>query len=224
LSVLSKELFGITPTVTACEGYREVTLQSVRIARWWQAAGFAKELPEDGHRGKGWGPRIPSAILEANDRGIYAAFPRGLFEADGTVLAGVPSVTTAHAGFAGEVRSLLLVLGLATTTRQTTSGWGGDVLQVRLRNIDHALNFGEVVGFIGERKARLIVALEPDSSAKKDLLFLPAQVWQDITPAGHPRHDTVMQSLRKTGGGVARMLVRWLFEETGDARLGAALG
>jgi ribonucleoside-diphosphate reductase alpha chain len=224
LSVLSKELFGITPTVTACQGYCEVTLGSVRIARWWQAAGFAKELPENGHSGKGWVPRIPSAILEANDPVIYAAFLRGLFEADGTVLAGVPSVSTAHASFAGEIRSLLLVLGLAATTRRTASGWGGDILQVRLRNIDHALNFDEAVGFIGERKARLMVSLEPGSSAKKDLLFLPGHVWQDIAPTGHPRHNTVMQSLRKTGGGVPRMLVRLLLEETRDARLGAALG
>jgi ribonucleoside-diphosphate reductase alpha chain len=223
LSVLSKELFGITPTVTAREGYREVALGSVRIARWWQSAGFAKELPEDGHSGKGWVPRIPSAILEANDPVVYAAFLSGLFEADGTVLDGVPSVSTAHAGFAGEIRSMLLVLGLAATTRRTTSGWGGDILQVRLRNIDHALNFDEVVGFIGERKARLMVALEPGSSAKKDLVFLPGQVWQDIAPTGHSRHDAVMQSLRKTGG-VPRMLVRRLFEETRDARLGAALG
>jgi ribonucleoside-diphosphate reductase alpha chain len=223
LSVLSKEVFGITPTVTPCEGYREVTLASVRIARWWQAAGFAKELPEYGHKGKGWVPRIPSAILEANDPVIYAAFLRGLFEADGTVLAGVPSVTTAHAGFADEIRSMLLALRLAATTRKTISGWGGDVHQVRLRNVDHALNFGEVVGFIGERKSRLMVALEPGSSAKKDLLFLPVQAWKEITPKGHPQHDTVMQSLRKSSG-VPRILVRRLFEETWDVRLGAALG
>jgi ribonucleoside-diphosphate reductase alpha chain len=224
LGVLSKEVFGITPTVTACAGYREVALGSVRIARWWQAAGFAKGLPEDGHTGKGWVPRIPSAILEANDPVIYAAFLRGLFEADGTVLEGVPSVSTVHASFAGEVRSMLLALGLATTTRQTTtSGWGGDAYQVRLRNVDHALNFDEIVGFIGERKSRLMTFLEPVSSAKKDLLFLPAQVWKDIAPKGHPKHATVTQSLYKTGGGVPRMLVRQLFEETGDTRLGPAL-
>ncbi|HET7245030.1 MAG TPA: adenosylcobalamin-dependent ribonucleoside-diphosphate reductase, partial [Streptosporangiaceae bacterium] len=224
LGVLSKEVFGITPLVTDCEGYREVLLGSVRIARWWQAAGFAKGLPRDGHKGKGWVPRIPSAILEANDPVIYAAFLRGLFEADGTVLDGVPSVTTAHASFAGEIRSMLLSLGLATTTRQTASGWGGDVLQVRLRNVDHALNFGEIVGFIGERKSGLMVALEPVTSAKKDLLFLPAQVWKEIAPKGHPKHSTVTQSLYKTGGGVPRMLARRLFEETGDARVGMALG
>ena len=223
LSVLAKGAFGITPAVTACEGYREVTLGSVRIARWWQAAGFAKGLPEDDHKGKDWVPQIPSAILEANDPVVYAAFLRGLFEADGTVLDGVPSVSTAHAGFAGEIRSMLLALGLATTTRQTTSGWGGDILQVRLRNVDHALNFGEFIGFIGERKSRLMVSLEPVSSAKKDLVFLPAQVWKDVAPTGHPKHATVMQSLRKTGG-IPRMLARLLFEETGDVRLNSALG
>ena len=223
LSILAKGAFGITPTVRACEGYHEVTLGSVRIARWWQAAGFVKELPEDDHKGKGWVPRIPSAILEANDPVVYAAFVRGLFEADGTVLDGVPSVSTAHAGFADEIRSMLLALGLAATTRQTTSGWGGDILQVRLRNVDHALNFDEIIGFIGERKSRLMASLEPVSSAKKDLVFLPAQVWKDVAPTGHPKHATVMQSLRKTGG-IPRMLTRLLFEETGDVRLSSALG
>jgi ribonucleoside-diphosphate reductase alpha chain len=223
LNILAKEVFGIVPIVTAREGYHEVNLSSVRVARWWQAAGFAKGLPEAGHVGKGWVPRIPSAILEANSPVVYAAFLRGLFEADGTVLEGVPSVSTAHEGFAGEIRSLLLALGLATTTRRTTSGWGGDILQVRLRNVDHALNFGEIVGFIGERKARLLVVLEPVRSAKKDLVFLPGQVWASLVPVGHSQHGAVIQSLYKTGG-VARMLARRIFEETRDMRLGAALG
>jgi ribonucleoside-diphosphate reductase alpha chain len=223
LSVLAKEVFGLAPVVTAQEGYHEVTLSSVRLARWWQAAGFAKGLPKAGHTGKGWAPRIPSAILEANDPVVYAAFLRGLFEADGTVLEGVPSVSTAHEGFAGEIRSVLLALGLATTTRRTTSGWGGDILQVRLRNVDHALNFSEVVGFIGERKSRLMVVLEPVRSAKKDLVFLPASVWATLAPLGHSLHGAVAQSLRKTGG-VSRMLARRVFEETRDVRLGAALG
>ena len=36
------------------------------------------------HRGKGWVAHIPDAILHTNDREVYAAFVRGLFEADGT--------------------------------------------------------------------------------------------------------------------------------------------
>jgi ribonucleoside-diphosphate reductase alpha chain len=223
LGVLSKELFGLSPSVRSEQGYQEVTLQSVRLARWWQAAGFAKQLPEEGHTGKGWVPRIPSAILETNDLVVYSAFLRGLFEADGTVLEGVPSFSTADDSFAAEVRTLLLTLGLATTTRQTVSGWGGPIYQVRLRNVDHALNFSEHVDFIGERKSRLLATLEPGSSAKKDYIFLPAHVWTELIPQGHSLRNAAMLSLGRNGG-IPRMLARRIFEETLDARLGDALG
>jgi len=228
LSVLSKDLFGIEPVVTQQEGYQEVTLQSVRLARWWQAAGFAKTLPEGpehaGHSGKGWVPRVPSAILESNDALVYSAFLRGLFEADGTVLEGVPSVSTAHESFAAEIRTLLLTKGLATTTRATTSGFGKMIYQVRLRNVDHALNFAEMIGFIGKRKDELIVALEPVSSAKKDYVFLPREVWDELVPKEHRSHQALKQSLYKTSGGVPRMLAARIFEQTLDPRLATALG
>ena len=223
LGVLAKDLFGLEPAVTPQEGYQELALPSVRLARWWQAAGFAKSLPGTDHSGKGWVPRIPSAILEANDPVVYGAFLRGLFEADGTVLDGVPSLSTAHESFAAEVRTLLLAIGLATTTRETVSGWGGAIFQVRLRNIDHALNFSEIVGFIGQRKDRLVVELEPGLSAKKDYVFLQDQVWAELVPAEHPVRNAMMLSLRKHGG-VPRMLASRIFEETLDDRLGTALG
>ncbi|MGH3247946.1 MAG: adenosylcobalamin-dependent ribonucleoside-diphosphate reductase, partial [Trebonia sp.] len=228
LSVLAKGLFGIEPAVRQEDGYQEVTLQSIRLARWWQAAGFAKNLPEgpghEDHKGKGWVPRVPSAILETNDALVYSAFLRGLFEADGTVLEGVPSVSTAHESFAAEIRTLLLTKGLATTTRKTVSGYGGDIYQVRLRNVDHALNYAELIGFIGQRKESLIVELEPSSSAKRDYVFLPRQVWDDLVPKDHRSYDALTQSLRKSRGGVPRMLATRIFEETLDSRLAAALG
>ncbi len=168
LRILSKGLFGLEPAVRQCQGYQEVTLQSVRLARWWQAAGFAKELPGSDHVGKGWTPRVPASIRETNDPEIYAAFLRGVFEADGTVLEGVPSVSTSSELFGEDIRTLLLALGMATTTRRTTSGFGGPIVQIRLRNVDHAMIFDEIVGFIGERKARAMVCLEPDGSAKGD--------------------------------------------------------
>ncbi len=222
LSVLAKELFGLSPVITAQEGYQEVTLQSVRLARWWQAAGFAKDLPEVGHIGKGWIPKVPSAVLEANDPTVYGAFLRGLFEADGTVQEGVPSLSTADESFAAEIRTTLLTLGLATTTRKTVSGWGGPIFQVRLRNVDHALNFDEIVGFIGERKSKLMAFLEPAVSAKKDYVFLPRSDWNEIVPAGHSARGAVLQSVYKTGG-VPRMLARRLFEQTLDDRLAGVL-
>jgi ribonucleoside-diphosphate reductase alpha chain len=223
LSVLAKELFGLEPAVTAQEGYQEVSLQSVRLARWWQAAGFAKALPDADHSGKGWVPRTPSAILEANDPMVYCAFLRGLFEADGAVLDGVPSLSTAHESFAAEVRTLLLAIGLATTTRKTVSGWGGPIYQVRLRNVAHALNFSELIGFIGQRKDRLVAELEPETSAKKDHVFLPRDTWTELVPVGHRARNAMMLSLGRYGG-VPRMLATRIFEETLDDRLGEALG
>nr|WP_230415825.1 vitamin B12-dependent ribonucleotide reductase [Micromonospora tarapacensis] len=222
LRVLGKGLFGLEPVVTAQTGYQEVTLQSVRLARWWQAAGFAKNLPHVDHTGKGWSPRVPSAILETNDVAVYAAFLRGLFEADGTVAAGVPSVSTSTESFAAELRTLLLALGMATTTRRATSGLGSDVWQVRLRNMEHALAFEEVVGFIGERKAQLLV-VEPAQTGNRDRIHLPEAVWELLVPAGHELRDVVVQSLRRTGG-VPRTVAMRIFAGTGDDRLGHALG
>ena len=146
---------------------------------------------------------------------VYGAFLRGLFEADGTVLEGVPSLSTAHESFAAEVRTLLLTQGLATTTRQTVSGWGGPIFQVRLRNVDHALNFSELIGFIGQRKDRLVAELEPEQSAKKDHVFLPSGAWAELVPVNHPAHNAVMLSLRKHGG-VPRMLA--IAHLRGDSR------
>ena len=222
LGVLAKELFGLSPVITPRERYQEVTLQSVRLARWWRAAGFATELPSADHAGQGWMPRIPPAILATNDPVVYSAFLRGLFEAAGTVLDGVPSLATADQSFAGEVRTILLALGLATSTRETQSGWGGPVFQVRLRNVDHALDFDEIVGFIGERKSRLMVFQEPAVPAAEDHVFLPKSDWTDLVPVGHVSRGAVLQSVCKTGG-VPRTLARRLFEETFDERLGRAL-
>ncbi|HTX83298.1 MAG TPA: adenosylcobalamin-dependent ribonucleoside-diphosphate reductase [Streptosporangiaceae bacterium] len=223
LEVLGKDLFGLEPVVRHQTGYREVTLQSVRLARWWQAAGFAKQLPASDHVGKGWSPHVPAAVLESNDPLVYAAFLRGLFEADGTVQDGVPSLATAHEAFAAQVRTVALVLGLATTTRTTVSGWGGPIFQIRLRNIDHALRFDELVGFIGERKCLQTAFLEPTTSARKDYIQLSRAVWDELVPAGHSKRSAVTQTFNKTQG-VPRMLAQRLFEETMDPRLEAALG
>ncbi|MFL1430141.1 MULTISPECIES: vitamin B12-dependent ribonucleotide reductase [unclassified Nocardiopsis] len=223
LAVLAKGCFGLAPKVTRRQGYREVLFSSVRLARWWKAAGFAKGLPGQDHTGKGWTPRVPSAVLEANDPAVYAAFLRGLFEADGTVLEGVPSLSTAHDSFAGEVRTLLLALGMATTTRTTRSGLGGDLHVVRLRNLDHALRFDEIVGFMGDRKNRLVVDLEPDRAPKRDRIVLPRTIWEDLVPLGHPLRGDVLQALRKYAG-VPRRIASLIHAETPDARLGHALG
>jgi ribonucleoside-diphosphate reductase alpha chain len=219
---LSEKLFNLTPKLSEREGYTEVTLQSVRLARWWQAAGFARSRPNEEHNGKGWKPRIPTAILETNTESVYEAFLRGLFEADGTVQDGVPSVCTCTPEFADEIRTMLLVLGFASTTRTTATGWGGDASVVRIRNLDHALNFAERIGFIGGRKTELQAWEESDLTGRRDRIHLPRAVWDDIVPVSHALRNRVVNALRKSGG-VSRQTAAELYAYTRDERLGFAL-
>jgi ribonucleoside-diphosphate reductase alpha chain len=221
LRVLGKGLFNLEPTVHAQQGYQEVTLQSVRLVRWWQAAGFAKTLPAEDHVGKGWVPRVPAAILECNDKDVYAAFLRGLFEADGTVLAGVPNVATSQRSFAAEIQSLLLTLGLPSTVRQTSSGFGITCFQVRVRNNELAVMFGETVGFLGNRKARLL-ATNPSQTGNRDRIVLPRSVWDELVPLEHPLRREFGQNLRRAGG-VPRSTAEALYRETRNPRLKHAL-
>ncbi len=222
LGVLSKSLFNLEPVVTPQQGYAEVTLQSIRLARWWKAAGFAKNLPGLDHAGKGWTPRVPAAVLETNDGSVYAAFLRGLFEADGTVLQGGPSVSTSTGTFADDIRTVLLALGYPTTTRQTRSGWGGPILQVRLRNLGHARRFGTEVGFLGGRKTALVTAQASVHVGNRDRIHLPDAVWLDLAPIGSPLRGLVQQAVAR--GCVSRDLATRLLDATGDTRLQHALG
>lgn len=222
LRVLSKELFHLEPQVVARPGYQEVSLSSVRLARWWQAAGLAKALPHTDQVGKGWSPRIPSVILESNDARVYAAFVRGLFEAGGAVFGGVPSVATASPSFAAEVRSLLLALGFLTTTRVTQSGWGGSSHEIRLRNLDYALIYDEVIGFMGARKNALLPEFPTRESGNGDRIYLPRPVWDTIVPAGSELRSVMVSALGEHGA-VPRGTARQIYAATGDGRLGHAL-
>jgi ribonucleoside-diphosphate reductase alpha chain len=223
IRVLSKELFALAPVVRQQHGHQEVTLQSVRLARWWKAAGFAKDLPGMDHAGKGWTPRVPTAIRETNDLTIYAAFLRGLFEADRAVPGGVPNVSTASETFADDIRTMLLALGIPTTTRQVVSGRGGDHYQVRVRNLARAGTFAGRVGFIGGRKQALVDAADGTQSDNRDRIHLPAQVWLDLAPIGHDMRRVIQQAVAR-GRGVSRDLAMQLQLLVSDPRLAHALG
>jgi ribonucleoside-diphosphate reductase alpha chain len=228
LELLGKELFGLAASVTERTGYQEVELRSVRLARWWQATGFAKAgfaetSPNASHTDNGWVPRVPPAVLETNDPQVYAAFCRGLFEAGGTVSQGVPSVSTSSRAFAAELRTVLLALGFATTTRETTDGRGGAPFQVRLRNVNYAVNFERGIGFLSGRKAALVARTRSAQSGDQDRVYLPAEHWLALIPVGHELRGLVQQSVAQ-GRGVSRDVAQRVCDATGDARVGEALG
>ncbi len=201
LRTLGKSLFAVEVDVTAKPGYREVVLSSVRLARWWKAAGFAKLLPAQGHSGKGWTPHVPAVIRETNDTQVYAAFLRGLFEADGTVTGSVPSVSTSSRAFATDLQVLMLSLALPTTVRETVSGFGGAQWQVRLRNLEFAVMYGETVGFLGERKARL-VATETVQTGNRDSHYVFEVVTANEDGGVRPTYDlSVPANVTYVAGG-----------------------
>jgi len=117
-----------------------------------------------------------------------------------------------------------LALGFPTSTKRDVSAWGGgELLALRLRNGSYSPRFRAEIGFMGARKNAGIVELKGALSGKRDRVFLPRDVWEELVPAGHPLRNAMMISLRKHGA-VARQLASQIFAQTGDARLEAALG
>ena len=225
VQALVKSLFNLNAHVTPQQGYHEVSVHSVPLALWWEASGFAKFAPHAGHTGKGYRPMVPDALLATNDPQVYGAFLRGLYEADGTVTNGVPCWTTAHHEFAEEVKTLLLALGLPTTTRTGISGWGqSDLYVVRLRNTAYNVPFLNAVGFMGQRKTSLINGNQSEQTARHDYIHLSKEVIAALAAETPELQNAIALSIKRHGGAITRRAAQALFEKTGDARLGHALG
>ncbi|HVS47072.1 MAG TPA: LAGLIDADG family homing endonuclease, partial [Verrucomicrobiae bacterium] len=223
LSTLSRSLFNLPVTLTPQAGYTEASINSVPLVLWWRAAGFAKLPPAIDHSGKGYLPRIPDALLASNDAAVYAAFVRGLFEADGTVTAGVPSWTTAHGEFADDLRSLLLAMGFPTTTNHSISGWGQSMLHIlRLKNKSYVGRFGRVVGFIGARKNGALEPTDGEQGARYDYVHLATEIIRELASRQDDLRNAVELSLKRHGA-ITRRSATVLAERTADPRLIEAL-
>ena len=219
-----RDLFNIDATITQKRGYVEVAAHSVALTMWWEACGLTKTPPFEGHAGKGYSPRIPDCVLASNDPVIYGAFLRGLFEADGTVTAGVPCWSAASSSFADEVRVMMLALGLPTSSRKTMPGWGKNPINVlRLRNQFYVDPFEKVIGMLGTRKRSLLRKSRVEQAARYDNVFLPASVVRELVPAGSEFENAVTSSVRRHDGALTRRTASALLEKTDDSRLAAAL-
>jgi ribonucleoside-diphosphate reductase alpha chain len=137
LERLAKSLFGVQAASRSEGRSTSVELNSVRLAGWWDACGFAKSATA----------HIPDAVLGSNDPEVYRAFLRGLYEAAGTVARGCPAWKTAATAFSDDVQSLLLALGFVTT-RSAAS--------LRLLNKSGNARWLEEIGFVSPRRARAV--------------------------------------------------------------------
>jgi ribonucleoside-diphosphate reductase alpha chain len=225
LSQLAKSLFNLGVHLSPKRGYTEVAVHSVPLVLWWEACGFRKWPPHEGHTGKGYRPFIPDAVLASNDSAVYGAFLRGLFEADGSVQGGIPHWCTTHREFAEEVRTILLALGLPTITKLDTSGWGRSGVHVlRLRNKSYAEPFLNKIGFIGKRKAAKVRRSSgEEQAARKDYVFLPPDVVEELVPSESTFRNVVVLSQQRHQGALTRRSVEMIQAETQDERLAHAL-
>jgi ribonucleotide reductase alpha subunit len=224
LRVLAKELFNLDAAVAQKRGYVEVAFHSVPLTMWWEACGLRKLPPSREHRGKGYTPRVPDAVLAANDPAVYAAFVRGLFEADGTVTAGMPTWSTVSADFAEEVKVLLLMLQLPTTTRATISGWGRSAIScTRLLNASYSKHFLETVGFMGSRKHSAVTYREDWQGRKHDNIYIGETLCCELVATGSISKAVIYKSHKRNPGAVSPHLTLEAATNTADERLTCAL-
>ncbi|MDQ3574895.1 MAG: ribonucleoside-diphosphate reductase, partial [Actinomycetota bacterium] len=222
---LGKEVFNLVGHVTEKHGYTEVRLDSVRLVLWWEACGLAKREPSEGHAGKGYVAHVPDAVLHSNDRAVYGAFLRGLFEADGTVTMGYPHWMTTSLDLAGDVQTLLLALGFPTTRTLETkrTGWGQlSLSKLRLLNLSYNDRWLGDVGFIGARKnAKVTRGADLRQSARGDHIPLPRPLIDRLAPEDDRLRKVLLMECNR--GTVSRRIATELYERTSDAELGHLL-
>ena len=224
LRVLGKELFNLQAHLIERTGYSELAFHSVPLTVWWEACGFAKTAPVDGHTGKGWQPHIPDAILASNSLETYRAFVRGLFEADGTVTGGYPSWSTTSIEFSHDIQSLLLAIGCPTTRKMDRTACGGSPLAVlRILNLSYSQGFAEEIGFISDRKQAALVSTTTAQAARHDHIPAPRSLIDRLAPENGRLRRTMLASLARNGM-VSRRSARELLKRTNDGELARLLG
>ena len=223
LRSLGKQLFNIAAVVTEKTGYSEVAFHSVPLTVWWEACGFAKTPPVEGHTGKGWQPHIPDAVLATNSPETYRSFVRGLVEADGTVTAGYPHWSTTSIEFSHDIQSLLLAIGYPTTRKMDRTGWGGSPLAVlRILNLSYSRRYAQEIGFISDRKQAALVSTTAPQAARCDHIPVHRSLIDRLAPENDPLRRTMLLSLARNGM-VSRRSAQELLKRTDDGELARLL-
>jgi len=223
---LGEVLFGVAAHVSEKQGYTEVAFHSVPLVLWWEACGFAKLPPSAEHRGKGWVSHIPDAVLHTNDPAAYAAFVRGLFEADGTTSNGYASWSTVSETFSRDVQTLLLALGFVTTRRidDASSNWGEHERYVlRLLNVAAGERYLEEIGFISSRKTKALRTGDHRQASRHDHIPISRQLVDELAPENDASRKTMLTALSRRGD-VSRRSATALLERTADPELEHLLG
>ncbi len=225
LTELARDLFGLEAHLLPRDGYTEVSLHSVPLTIWWEACGFAKLSPFEGHSGKGWTAHIPDAVLHANDREVYGAFVRGLFEADGNANHGCAYWSTTDARFSRDVQTLMLTLGFVTTRGLDGSRvkWGAPCHRIRLLNAAAGMRFAAQIGFMSTRKNEALLDADHPQAARHDHIPMSRGLLDELAPENDSLRKTMLTSLARNGC-VSRRSATALLERTESLELEQLLG
>ena len=222
---LASSLFGLDAHMLPREGYTEVSIHSVPLTIWWEACGFAKHPPFEGHRGKGWAPHVPDAVLHANDPAVYSAFVRGLFEADGNANHGYAYWSTTNEEFSRDVQTLMLTLGFVTTRSLDASRdkLGDPCHRLRLLNASSASRFAEEIGFISRRKNEALLSDDHPQAARYDHVPVSRDMLDELAPENDELRKAMLLQLARTGS-VSRRSASALLERAPSVELEHLLG
>ena len=168
-------------------------------------------------------------MLHANDREVYAAFLRGLYEADGDTSAGYPTLKNTSVQMVRDVQSMLLALGFPTTfsvkDRTAHSSWGNAPLAVCGSSMLRTVRGGSTRSASWEtgRTAAVHVA-DPAvaQTGRKDYVPLRRGLIDRLAPDNDRLRKVLL--MEQSRGRVSRRIATELFERTGDAELGHLLG
>ncbi|MDP9023181.1 MAG: vitamin B12-dependent ribonucleotide reductase [Actinomycetota bacterium] len=126
-----------------------VRFSSSQVIRFLQTNGLGKGTASD--------LRVPS-LIKSSPATVRAAFASGVFEADGHVGNGYPTLSTVSEAFARDMHRLLLSIGIPSklgSIRDRRTALGQDLIHtVRVLGGPGVRRFAKLVGFLSERKSR----------------------------------------------------------------------
>jgi ribonucleoside-diphosphate reductase alpha chain len=223
---LGSSLFGVEGHLEQADGIVNMYFNSVPLTIWWEACGFAKLQPSPLHEGKGWTPHVPDALLYTNDRRVYAAFLRGLFEADGGAWGGLASMSTTSDWLAKDVQTIMLSLGFVTTRKLDAAGSNGGSHErhvIQLLNVASGHRFSDEIGFISERKRSALLSNEHEQPSQFDHVPFGRELIDRVAPLNDRLRKGALMEVNRNQS-ITRRLATELLERSEDDELERLLG
>ena len=228
MEILAKECFGVPTKVTPKRGYGEVAHRLGAPGLWWEACGFAKRPPTEGHSGKGYiGPCPRRRPPRQRPPGLRRLLARPLRGRRGHS-AGYPTLKNTSVQMVRDVQSILLAPACRppwrSRTARTTHAWVTPAHRLLpLLNVcttpvagRHRLHGGP------QERRRARGRPEVAQTGRHDYIPLTRTLIDRLAPGNDRLRRVLMMELGR--GKVSRRIATELFERTGDAELGHLLG